>query len=713
MISKKYIFPKIEYFLKKYYILIFISLVSLIVTILPFIISNNLEGFDTIGQYANAFYIKNFFWPWPSGWNSMLLSGFPQGIFYPPFFHWITSLLSFVFPLSISYKIVLSSAILFFPIIIFILASRLFKNHLQSTATVILVSILYYFNVGLNDNLFSDLYFGMSSHLFSLTILFIYLYFLNKLFESNKKWQLPALFLAILIITHIITAPVAILFGLIILIINWKNTTLRIGLIKHYILAILLSAWWIVPFVLNINYISGSNASSALSPALTLAIPFILILSLITYNIKSDQENFFKAISVFNALILIAYLFSNLFSINSFPIHFSRIIVYPFLFSPFLVIYFFSQKTINWQKINLILFFCFCFYIFYLRIIPIGPFETQILKNVETYWQGGRVMTSGDSVKLDDRFHSTKTKLAMNHLLPVPSGLFTESSNNGWFMMSLINSWDTGTNKPFVWAYNDLEEVIDLGWGSKIFGINYEYRIQDKNPTTEERDLIIKKENFLSEKELKEKIEKQKEINNLNFKINRKRLLDDEKVISILDGEYSPFYYQSFYKVNDTSIAEALSIRPINITNKWKDNVLEWWTTNWLKTENDLSYNKPTLLYKTETENWFLAKKDTNLVISTNNKKMDSFIVDASAFKTSVPIYVKISYFPFWKAYDESGQSLKIHKASPNFMLVYSNGVINFKYEEPLYYYLSYIISGISLLFISLNLILKRITKKN
>jgi len=698
----KFFLEKIELFLRKYFILIFVFLIGSFSIILPFIISNNLEGFDHSGQYASAYYIKNFFWPWPNGWNSMFLSGFPQGIFYPSFFHWIIALFSFIIPLDLSYKIVLSFAILLFPIIVFFLAFKLFKNYFKASAVLVIISILYYFNVGLNDNLYSDVYYGMSSHLFSLTIFFLYLYTLYILIKDDKKWYLSAIVLAISIMTHVITASVSILFSFILLILSWKNNKLKKSLLKHHFGAFFISLFWILPFLMNIKYISGGDMTSSETLLLIILMPFILLLSLITLKIKNEYSLLLKTICIFNVFIIVVYILSKLFLINDFPIHFGRLLIYPFLLSSFLLIYYLNNKLIKWRNFNLFLMFCFSFYFFYLNLIPVGPFSIKILDKVEEFWQGGRIIVTGDSIKLDNRFHSTRTKLAVDHQIPIAGGLFTESSSNGWFMMSLLKSWDSGQNSNFIWAYNDLENVIDLNWGSKIFGINYEYRIQDKSPTIEEND-------FKDQKQKSIDISNNK---NLDFKISRIRLLDDEKVISMLSGGNSPFYYQTLYKINDTGIAEVLDIKPINISENWDYNLRKWWSTDWLKVENSEVYKKPILIYNKNIDDWVLPKNN-KVIPFIENKKMDSFMIDASDFKSNVPIYIKVEYFPYWKAYDESGQKLEIYKASPNFMLVYGNGKITFKYTEDNYYYFGFIISGLTLLFFIFSFIYKRYILKN
>lgn len=676
-------------FIKKYNIIIVISFLNIALIIAPFFISNNLEGFDYPGHYANAYYIKNNFWPFMGGLNSFFLSDFPQGLFYPSLFHWLVATMGFIFPLIISYKIILLISIFLFPLASFIFSNSIFRDIKKSEGILIITSIIYFFDVGLNDNLFSDIYFGMSSHLFSLTIFIIYLYSINKLIQKKINWYLPSLILSILIITHTITASISILFSLILLIYNWSNIFLRLKVLKHLFIAFLMSLWWIVPFLININYISGNNIS--LNPGIITKILIFILLIINIYGFLKNKTNIFlKTLSIFNILLLIIYSGSYLFTINNFPIHFSRILIYPFLLSPILLVSLFNYEKSK-LNINLILLLIFFIYGSYFKVIPIGPFNTDILKNIENYYdQNSRVIVTGNSKNLDDRFHSTRTKLSLENNMKIAGGLFTESSSNGWFMMSLLKSWENNQKNTFLWGYNNLVDVDNLEWGSKIFGINYEYRIQDIKPTREEIELKSEKTTN----------------NDIDFKINRIKLIDNEKIISILSGVNSPFYYQAFYKVNNTSIAEVLNNKPINITEDWNQYIIKWWSTDWLKISNHHTYDKPILIYKTETDNWNIPIKNMNLDIK-ENATMKNFSIEIPK-GNPVPVYIKKEYFPFWKAYNENNENINIYKASPNFMLIYSSGKITFKYTEPIYYNILYIISGISLIWIIFNLIKKK-----
>jgi hypothetical protein len=255
--------------------------------------TNNLEGFDSAGQLAGVYFIKNSFWPWPDGWNAMALSGFPQGLFYPSFLHWLAAMLGFVLPLVFSYKILLSLAILFFPIISFVLLKNIFKNNFLASFGTILISIFYFFETGLNDNLSRDLFYGTTSHLFSLSIFFLYLFFISRLLKSKINWRIPGFLLALSLFTHIITGAAAFIFALIITFSKNDDKLLKKNLIKHLLAAALLSLCWWLPFILNIKYTSGSDVNVMSAPLIIFFSPFIVLLNIASYKIKHEYELFF------------------------------------------------------------------------------------------------------------------------------------------------------------------------------------------------------------------------------------------------------------------------------------------------------------------------------------------------------------------------------------------------------------------------------------
>src|SRR3989344_4643484 len=110
-----YIVQNIKNYFIEQKILVGLSLVLLGLLVVPFWQSNSLEVYDAPGHVSLVWYIKEYFWPKPSGWNSLFLLGFPQGIFYPSLFHWLAAGFSFLVGVDTAIKIIISFAILSLP----------------------------------------------------------------------------------------------------------------------------------------------------------------------------------------------------------------------------------------------------------------------------------------------------------------------------------------------------------------------------------------------------------------------------------------------------------------------------------------------------------------------------------------------------------------------------------------------------------------------
>ena len=103
-------------------------------------------------------------------------------------------------------------------------------------------------------------------------------------------------------------------------------------------------------------------------------------------------------------------------------------------------------------------------------------------------------------------------------------------------------------------------------------------------------------------------------------------------------------------------------------------------------------YQKPLLVANQDTSGWQLDTKVQGFEPTSHNPDWTKFSIDIPT-SSEVPVFVKISYFPYWHAYDRDGKKVNIYKASPNFMLVYAKGQVNFVYQKPWYYYLGYLVS--------------------
>lgn len=686
-------------FFEKYWGLLLVFTVNLLLVIIPLFFSNPLESFDAIGHLVNASELRDYFWPWPDGWNLHFLAGFPQGIFYPPLFHWLAASMSFFISLNIAFKIIISLAIGLFPVAVFMFAKHLFKSQVASNFLVVIVSIFYNFDIGIKGNLFSGLFFGMFPQIISLTIFSFYLFFLTRLIHERRGFITTTIFLSLCLLSHLVTGAAALILLLVVLAVFFREKKVRLNIILHSVIGLLITTFWWLPLITNLAYTSGSNASPVSSVMALFIAPFLVAINFLVLRLNHRQKNIFSVLAIFNLTLITGSLLGDFLRLDSSAIHFSRFLIYPFLLTPFSLVYLMvSSEKVNWQFWKLALIGAYVFYCLMFPVAPLGPFKAEILEGVSSKYQSGRIISLGSSSSLDARFHSARMKLVDDYGLPLVDGLFVESSPNGWFIMSLIGSWDKN-QENFIWAYRRLRDVSDLSWGSRLFGINYEYRVSDIPPSKNEQDGFSGLEvmapdynnNSLSDELLKEERDSY-------FKLSRERLLDDENIISKLGTNNSGFYYQTFYKVNDTDLAEAVYLPPVNIDSSWDKKIKEWWTTDWLRASStDYLYDKPLLVYRAPVSSWELSSTPQNFPIISISQRMDSFIVDASPLSSPVPIYVKVGYFPFWKAYSEQGQELEIYRAAPNFMLVYGKGKIIFKYVKPFYYYLGYSISALAL----------------
>lgn len=76
---------------------------------------SDLTSWDMPGHLASAEYAASYFFPWPQGWNDLVLGGYPQSYYYPPLFNWLVGAGAGWLPVATSFKLVLSAALLATP----------------------------------------------------------------------------------------------------------------------------------------------------------------------------------------------------------------------------------------------------------------------------------------------------------------------------------------------------------------------------------------------------------------------------------------------------------------------------------------------------------------------------------------------------------------------------------------------------------------------
>ena len=99
-----------------------------------------------------------------------------------------------------------------------------------------------------------------------------------------------------------------------------------------------------------------------------------------------------------------------------------------------------------------------------------------------------------------------------------------------------------------------------------------------------------------------------------------------------------------------------------------------------------------------------IGKGDEKIQILEYAPKKLLFHVNSTEANIAVPILIKISYFPNWKAYVD-GKEAKIYKASPYLMLVYGKGNIELRYEKLLVDWLGIIFTILGVIYILVEMI--------
>ncbi|MCX6804303.1 MAG: hypothetical protein NTY48_07110, partial [Candidatus Diapherotrites archaeon] len=184
----------------------------------------------------------------------------------------------------------------------------------------------------------------------------------------------------------------------------------------------------------------------------------------------------------------------------------------------------------------------------------------------------------------------------------------------------------------------------------------------------------------LSRETVQEILAAQFNILNINYAISTKSFgLDWTPVKRIITeykfnkGKTPERYDYVLYKVSDSNLIEVLDYYPEIIPkNEWFELAPVWFLSEEVKNGIFTDEEIPRMIGTGKEKVTILEKSPTMEYIK--------FRVDSNS---AVPILIKISEFPNWRAYKD-GKELKIYKAAPGFMLVHSNGTIELKYENTL-----------------------------
>ena len=586
-------------------------------------------SWDMHGHFFSAYFIKKYLWPSPTGWNHLSLMGYPQGYFYPPFFHWLTAALSFFMPLETSFKLLVTLSLVLFPIVLFFALKNLKLNDDEAILACLFVFLFLLMMKGdIGGDFYSTLHVGLVTHQFGMFLLFLFLAILDTQFLNKKRNFFATIILSLIILTHIFSAISAFIFLFVFGILNVRSKKQAVNFLLILLFSFFLTAFWIIPFLYYLKFTEGIVIPGG-SPLLHPFALFLIIISLVAIIVKKDKKSLpfiallvaFLLLTMFGAIIPVNLHFFRFHSIiyTLFGIVLSRL----FMIAPF-------KKYNKFLCIFLIIFSLFLAFVF---ASDLARNDVSIRLNIEAVEK--LVKDKGYGVVIST-INPTKSQHAISYSLllkeiKLVDGLFVESSLNS----RAINTLKRELNEHvFVWGvlpYKSLESKKTLLNHLNYLGINFLFL--DTFTYNYTSTLIIPKELYQ---------------------------------VDVAFNDYVlPFY---LVKIDNNLIEVANNPLPVK-KQEWNKKVEEWW-------------DDPSLIRRILVESDFPLPQhkvnETEIEIKILEERND-YIKFEVISEEVVPVLIKISYFPNWRAFVD-GEEVKIYRASPNLMLVFAKGVVELKF---------------------------------
>ncbi|RLG11443.1 hypothetical protein DRN69_07735 [Candidatus Pacearchaeota archaeon] len=641
---------------------------------------------DTVGHFYGTYYMNQYLIPHLKliGWSRDWFLGYPAFQFYFPLVFFITGLLGYLIPLSISFKIGTVLGTFLLPLCAYLSFRFMkFKFPVPIIASSMTLIFLFLERVSQNQvysmwggNIPSTLA-GEFSYSFSLSIAILFFGLLYKGIKEDRYIILNAIVFNLILLSHIIVALFVLIGALFYLITkdNFKNN-LRY-LFKFYLLAFLLSGFWSVPLMMKMGYTvphvweAPSQTKELMEQIIPQPLIMIYILAIIVgiISIKKREKRplFFLYLATFSLVLFLLSPTFNSLGIHSLE-HLQLVKFLPFLYLSLLMAvasgFFLIPKD---NKIKCILSFLF----FILSVYWVQSNSTFISGWIRWNYEGyeskklykdyqkaneflskypeGRVAFEYDPQKYDSGLGSSRA----TETIPVFSGRsITEGTH---FQSAFSGSYIYNAHCEYSNGCSCLFGAISGGCPS------YDIKMGTKH-----LELFNVKHFFVSSDKVKKDLSKMEEWKRIygpaEFEIWE---------LTTHNGNYVgvPIYYPILVK-----------------TNKWRELSYQWF-----KDPNILDVP----LVWTKLINSKDAKRFENKLIEpskidlTNIKKVkfkkncniqENIQTEEITFTTDCigePHLIKISYFPNWKVEGAD----RIYLTSPAYMLVYPN-----QKEVKLYY---------------------------
>ncbi len=625
-----------------FYSIVAMECFLLVSVFIPFFVYNSLQMHDMAGHYFSAWYIKTHLFPLPTGWNPYFYAGFPQGQFYPPLFHYLVATLSFILGVDLSFKLLLCFAIALIPV-----SANYFAKQFEfpSFQRVIILGwiwlLLWYSPIKWGGNLSSTFNLGEVTNLFALPFLFFYWGMVPKSF-ARRKWCLSSFLLGMTILAHIYTGIVAFLGFTGLALPYRKDSGFYAQVLKHFLLVFLLLSFWGIPFVATIKYIGGAAATPT-GFTLTFLVLFLFVLYLILERSAHHESRHIQSVLSMCLFLITVYHFR---FVPDLPIHFERFSIYLAYLAIFPILIYFKRRgfEIPLRDSVFVTVATVCATAF--LIVPYGkhadasspiflqkPCVSGVPKvNIAFPKQQGRVLCISDP---DSNLRYQKRTLS--HLVPRNTGnvacvgLFAESSLNAPYVQSIPKLFDA---RSPLWGIKPVPAAAK--------NISYYLRYFNINSVLSTRPLEMS-----------------------GFQKSDDPV--DAENMFPPDQKNPPTWH--VYHGPQSELVELLKYAPKTVSKNWEIATAKWWISD--EIDQVVVYTDGPLPH-------FTAKEGDSVDVLEISHKWDYLKIKVQSDDT-VPILVKASDFPNWKAF-VNGKPTRIYRASPSLMLLYGQGIVELRY---------------------------------
>lgn len=639
-----------------------ITLVSLLLLLVPFWSTNGLQTWDAAGHLFNAEFGYHSLFPDFSGWNPFNSGGFAQGYFYPPLFYWLVALLAHLTGLGVlfSFKLLISIAILLLPFSFYYLARSFDLDSFKATLFAIVgyaalyVPNLFFENGALGGNFDSTFSIGLFPNAFALPFFFFALACLHR--DLNQgTFHRAALLISFTILVHYI--------GIILLVLSVGLLAFSFSVkrffnwLKIVLLVVLLTAFWWVPFLVFKAHSFSILFLPTITPLfLIIALTGLLLLSFGSFFEKNSPIDYLLLSVGFSFLIVVAF---------AIPVQLFRLII-PLAFLILLLLV--KRIPVSfWPALVAGSFLIVVAFYPVINVVGVEGSSTTITKLPSSLGPNPRYLAVVPHLPFKDS-HTTRYAPTRFEYLDL-AGLFVESSLSSRF----VSDWKVG----FDW--------YSFVWGDYVDVRLYPVDLAEKSQLLQAQARVLGLDAVL--------------VTNPESRFDLNTTLVPAGFADVTDAntffgfppdavdQHFPLYWRIF--------PENKSIEPLSKSVVFSASDDAAWRSEsifWFFDRDQLDH------YRVRSSiplRWNLAvgNEPTQLNRDLNVPGQFSILIDS---EKDIPVVVKESYFPNWHAY-QNGKEIPIYQSTPNWMVVYGRGLIEFQFEKSPFEWMALFISGLTL----------------